>query len=326
MKDKVVSVASNNTGGTMLLTENNNLYVCGINKFYCLDNNSKDYSTPLLINKPFSLIVSKIVLGYSNSLLLTNNGQVYTKGDNTKYQTGNMTTTEDIKEWFNLPLPNDHIAIEASACNEYFLLILKRIGSTEQRLFSIGKFDDGRSGVNTDSSYRLQPCFSVEHIDFSTCYSREDSSAAITSDGRLYTWGFNYYGSLGINSSESSIRKPTLVDCFDYKTTIVEHISISSNHSFVIAKENNINKLYSSGYYYYAATGHEESKIKYEEVRYNKDNGIPISCFVTNYQSFILMMNLMKKEQFTCLSSLNESSDTSEIICSLEYSTIEKRE
>ena len=224
----------------------------------------------------------------TNVLIILENGLAFSMGANNYHQTGYRESQDDVLKWYQLPLPSGYFIVDCSIGYEFYLLIIKD-NTNRNRLYSIGCNSNGRAGVGSITNNKLQLCHNVEDEEFKFIATSAYSSAAITTAGKLYTWGCNSPSNLGHESTED-ITTPLLVETLkDYE---VEDIGISTYHSVVITKSPR--KLFVCGEDKYKACGTTsmESEI-YKTFTENIDfnTKIPVGVYCSEYQTYILTID-----------------------------------
>jgi len=147
---------------TVALTDNHKVYTWGYNEYYQLGTGDIANKTlPTNITSNFNLDESDYIIqvetGYMHSIALTNNGKVYTWGDNSVGQLGtdeysDTTLPIDITFFFNLNL-NEVIISTALGGNHSLAL------TSEGRVFSLGLNFSMQlgDGTNTTRTAPLEP-------------------------------------------------------------------------------------------------------------------------------------------------------------------------
>jgi uncharacterized repeat protein (TIGR02543 family) len=167
------------------------------------DGTNTESLTPIEITSNFSLFdsekITSISFGYSFSTAITSIGRVFTWGTNTNGQLGNGNNLDN-----NTPQAISFISLEsgeivsnvvAGQNQSIALTNFGRVfswGSNSSHQLGDGTNIDRNIPVNITSSFNLS---GLENITMVASGSRH--SAAITSTGRIFTWGFNLYGQLG---------------------------------------------------------------------------------------------------------------------------------
>jgi hypothetical protein len=152
--------------------------------------------------------ITSVELGKDQSSALSSTGRVFTWGLNDSGQLGNNSTTNslvpiDITSRFNLG--SNYTIISLSVGNSH----LSALSSTG-RVFTWGLNDSGQLGNNSTTN-------SLVPIDITSRFNLgsndkiislslgRDQSSALSSTGRVFTWGWNGSGQLGNNSTTNSL-------------------------------------------------------------------------------------------------------------------------
>ena len=310
-KEGIVGVWVNNYNASILLTKQNNLYGCGNNNEFCLTNQlgkNATATTPFLMT-PIKQKVKEIACGFKSSFFILEDGSAMTVGSNQYHQCGSMGG-ETNGEYFHLLPPSGGRFRHVVAGEEYFILLVDE-QNLKGRLYSMGCNEYGRAGVGRDTSNRLQKCKGVECYEFTVISSRNDATAAITSTGELYTFGYNGEGALGICSTSDAL-KPTLVESLsDY---ICEDVGISHHHMLIIARNKHTGEkcAFSCGTSEYSSLGCERNQLKVlvptliPFFKQDAPTQQPIRVSVSRFQSYFLTMesqmqwDLIQYQNSTC--------------------------
>ena len=140
--------------------------------------------TPYYVNRIPDKVV-EIACGTEHSLVLTQKGEIYAMGSNTKGQLGTGGPTR------GSALP---VFIEE--------LSFTRVSKVRAGFFSAALSSDGQLYVWGQGSFgefytphRVKSAKKLDILDFQV--SREGAAALLTRAGKLYTWGPNDFGQLG---------------------------------------------------------------------------------------------------------------------------------
>jgi len=187
------------------LSSEGRLFVWGWNNYGQLGNGTTtDQMTPTNITSQFSLnaeeTITRVFLGDYHSSAITSEGRLFTWGYNSKGQLGDNTTTDkllptDITSQLNLNIGES--VISASLGEEYSCAV-----TSLGRLFTWGNNTFGQLG-DTSTTNSLTPTditvqFELNNEEMIVSASLGgDHSSAITSVGRIFTWGYNFSGQLG---------------------------------------------------------------------------------------------------------------------------------
>ena len=159
-------------------------------------------------------IVTKVYAKEGKSYAITSNGKVYAWGLNLKKELGLGKKTETyIKTPQEVTIPDNRV-VSRLALGEHHTLALTEDG----KLYAWGKNKDGRLGIvtyffmnmfrKTDRSFKYTateiPFFQdKEVIDIA---AGQEHSLAMTSDGKVYSWGCNSFGQLGLGMEDTYLR------------------------------------------------------------------------------------------------------------------------
>jgi alpha-tubulin suppressor-like RCC1 family protein len=186
------------------------------------DGTTTDRLTPVDITSEFNLNAEEMIietfLGSSHSLAITSEGRIFTWGSNSAGQLGDGTTTDrltpvDITSKFNLNA--GEMIIQASLGSVHSSAI-----TSEGRIFTWGHNFGGKLGDGTTTN-RLTP----KDITSEFNLNAEETiiqvslggyhSSAITSEGRIFTWGENEYGQLGDGTTTSNSTPVNITSKFN---------------------------------------------------------------------------------------------------------------
>jgi len=155
---------------TLIATKDHFVFSCGSGEYGQLGTNSTSNSLELAeITTLKGLHVALLSCGWSHSVALLENGCVYVWGNASYYQLGLGTeTNEDTKQFLETTPPNS-----------------KKINTTLK--------------IPDQLIPKLLP--SLNGVIFVACGMRH--TAAVTKDGRVFTWGHGKFGQLGHNDKLS---------------------------------------------------------------------------------------------------------------------------
>jgi alpha-tubulin suppressor-like RCC1 family protein len=160
--------------------------------------------TPTLIETAFD--VADIACGSSHCGVIDTEGRAYLWGDNGNRmggggQLGNNSYSSSIVPSLNEALAEEGVKISSLSCGESHTLFLSDSGD----VYSCGMAEYGRLGIidnwNTDAlvPHRLTEVFGEDKIiQVSAGFNH---SMALTSNGRIYSWGRNDQGQLGLGDT-----------------------------------------------------------------------------------------------------------------------------
>lgn len=161
-----------------------------------------------------SVTVKKVVMyGYDGVLFAVKSDGLYSWGENTYGQTGtgenttgvtNVTTPKKVKV---INAVNDKVKDILFINDSVFCLL------ESGKLYSWGDNRDGILGQGKDTSVDVfEPVLVMDNVtDISNSGTYQATMFAVTKDGSLFSWGSNYYNTLGYTSAVS-INIPTKIE------------------------------------------------------------------------------------------------------------------
>jgi alpha-tubulin suppressor-like RCC1 family protein len=287
---KVVNfeIASSSSAGYVHLAaidSGGQLYLWGFNLDGALGIGNTSYHNyyPTPANGPtgaFSSGIKQVALfmygnSYANTLVLTNDGQVYAAGQQDYGQFGNNSTTSyssftQCYKSLGVPVSNIVKIVNSSSASFQTHFLIDNTG----QVWAAGLNNQGQLADNTATTskyFKLIPNL-TNVVDMGVSgASTYASMCAITSNGNVYTWGYNGYGQLG--TGDTTYRKVvTLIPALNGIGSKVISSSTDSNGN-VIGVLGKDGFLYVSGYY---AWGQYDS---YSSVQ-STFNSIPLANIV----------------------------------------------
>jgi len=234
--------------------------------------------------------VIDVELGNYFSMAITSNGRIFTWGQNSYGQLGNGNNADSLVP---IELPQSSFDSEMITSIVAFEYSSAAYTSTGQ-LFTWGNNQQGQLGDGTKTStnvpIEITSNFALNVDEKITKFSFGGYHAvAITSDGRLFTWGIDNTGQLGNGSTSSGeVLVPTPIDSTVFGGDTITDISTGFCHNEAVSSSG---KLYTWGCNNLGQLGDGTTTIIYEPVE------IPASSFggelIVNvdagpYQSFAI--------------------------------------
>ena len=327
-KEKIINIATGNCTTSVLLTEKGNLYALGKNEDNFLKlqktNNKTSIKIPLLLHIQNNINIISMSIGYKNCFVIDSLGELYGIGDNTR---GQITDDldEKIEEWTKIELPDGCKRFLQCANGDRYLLCLVEDYKGNGKIYARGINRNHECGIKSDDERyvsKFTQCDETSGLNFKSIYTRNNRSAAITINGKLYIWGqkiiTNYIHNTNENDDNDSDRSdrkkrnkedgekdipcPTLVQ-FEpsLENSIIDQVAISNTHILAIGRVlengNYIKKLFACGNNKKGALGLEISSFsdknmidKLTEVKI-KENLIPIKLSIGIHRSFVLCVD-----------------------------------
>lgn len=205
---------------TLVITESGQLYSFGGNSLGQLGRETNPEPmkwanpTPTLVELPGQDgPVVKIATGRESSFAVTESGQLYSFGDNRYgplgYQANSGPTTDPFENSHQtptlVPLPDPVVDVAAGSLHTLAL-------TDKGQLYAFGKNTFGGLGNSTNNQTQEAnptptlislPSGAGQIEDFSAGY---EDSFVLTSKGRLYSFGWNYFGELGRTTNNKSLK------------------------------------------------------------------------------------------------------------------------
>ena len=242
LKVKAVSCGYSHTA---IITEDGNLYSFGSNDYGQLglgDNTNRD--RPILVTVPDGLKVKVVSCGGNYTMIITEDGNLYSFGYNTFGQLGLGDNTE--KDRPILVTVPDGLKVKDVSCGGNHTVIMMEDGN----LYSFGGNNWGQLGLGDNINRDIPTLVTVpDALKVKAVSCGGSYTAIITNVGNLYTFGRNEYGRLGLGDfTDKNI--PTLVTVPDGLK--VKTVSCGSMHTAIITENGN---LYTFGNNYYGQLG-----------------------------------------------------------------------
>jgi alpha-tubulin suppressor-like RCC1 family protein len=199
--NKFIFVASG-ARNSAAIAESGDLYTWGANSYGQIGNGTTSTSvkTPTKITVGTAgTKVKEVSIGDHFMAAMTEDGTLYAWGSNALGQLGNGTTTSRAAPG-KVTIGSDWKVKAFSAKSYGHILAVTQSGD----LYAWGRNTYGQVGNGTTAQQKtpvqVMPGSSVK---FDLVAAGHDNSLAITTDGKLYTWGYNGCGLLGIGSTSS---------------------------------------------------------------------------------------------------------------------------
>ena len=248
INESIIQVALGNEFSSAL-TSKGNLFMWGWNSQGQLGNETTVGSTtPYMINEFFELYenekILKVSLGASHASALTSEGRLFTWGANWDGQLGdgsysNQLTPVDITHQFNL--------IEYENITQISLGISHSSALTsEGRVFIWGVNSNGElgDGLTTNQPIPLDITNHFNLVNEETIVSvilGAAHSNVLTSEGRVFMWGYNIYGQLGDGTNLSKNLPNDITDIFNLdENEIILKSSLGFFHSSMLTSSSRL--------------------------------------------------------------------------------------
>ena len=252
-------------GGSIAKDSNGKLYSWGYNLDGRLGNGTTENSSmPVCIsdieNSPLKGKNIVDVHNYGSTIIAKDsNGKLYTWGKNNYGQLGNGTTTNSsmpicINDIENSPLKGKNIV---NIYRNNSAIIAK---DSDGKLYSWGSNSSGELGNGTTENSSMPICINdienspLKGKNIVDIYYGNSTIIVKDSDGKLYSWGSNYYGKLGNGTTDDSSMPICISDIENSPLKEKKIVNIYTGDDTIIAKDSD-GKLYSWGYNEYGQLG-----------------------------------------------------------------------
>jgi len=244
---------------TLALTSNGTLYAWGSNSWGQLGDGTTDFSqAPINISARIGGITFKrIAAGWGHSLALDNENNLYSWGSNPLGELGLGSTlpfpdgcadpgSQSICEWSvtptNISALYDDIKFEEIAAGTHFSLALTSDGTLYT--WGVNKFGALGNASTTDSSTPINISALNNDIKFEKIAAAKggpgEHALALTSDGKVYAWGYNISGQLRVSSTDTCGPDPCQLTpalaLLDAQGTFID-IAAGTEHSYALASD-----------------------------------------------------------------------------------------
>ncbi|XP_034391869.1 probable E3 ubiquitin-protein ligase HERC4 [Cyclopterus lumpus] len=237
-REKIQAVVCGDDDGVTLLSKGG--------KVLCVDTTCTYIPKPL---EAFSNIaVSQVACGSRHSVALTQAGQVYTWGRDSRGQLGlgssasRSDSPQLLRSLSALPL------VQVAAGGEQSFAL-----SVSGGVFGWGGNDRGQLGLG-DTTDRPTPtpvcCLNTKKTIYISC--GKDHTAILTKNGAVFTFGSGQYGQLGHNSFADELRPRLVVELWGAKVT---KVACGRHHTLALTDSN---RVYSFGCGEHGQLGHGE--------------------------------------------------------------------
>ncbi|CAF1551114.1 unnamed protein product [Didymodactylos carnosus] len=174
--------------------------------------------------------VKEIACGYYHTALVSDDGSLYTFGNNSDQQLGRSSSEKQTGP-IHVPLPNP---VKSVACGNQHTAVLTDNG----HILVVGNGERGQLGLgrSLSSTERFEPVNEFKGKKVIAIDCGESHTAAIVGKGDLYTFGDGSHGKLGVKDGKvESEFLPRLVDKFRHLTVL--NVSCGGCHTILLAQE-----------------------------------------------------------------------------------------
>ena len=203
---RVVQVSAS-YGHALALTSAGTVFGWGYNADGELGDGTTDNALrPVTVHLPGRAHVTQVVAGYYHSLALTSTGAVLAWGDNSQGALGDGTTVNRLTP-VRVQLPAGTTVTQLSAGFLFSSALTSAHTVLDWGYNALGQLGDGTT-LNEDAPVEAQLPAGTSVASISTLYYGVE---ALASTGAVYSWGDNYFGDLGNDTTTSMSTVPTQV-------------------------------------------------------------------------------------------------------------------
>jgi len=229
--------------------------------------------SPTRVPLPPRCVIRELALGRSHALALSSHGTLYSWGLGTNGRLGHGNTLHRDSPTAVRALEEAGVAICALAAGAAHSLA----ADAEGTVWSWGCALGGCLGRAADAdalephrivSAQLTPSEVPDGVgrQVSMLSAGAQTSAAVTVDGRLFTWGLGAFYVLG-NGTMDDVHKPTELKCWCPKTSnkvcaTIKKVSLGSRHAAAVDGEDGT--LYTWGYGAHGQLGHGDGNANHK--------------------------------------------------------------
>jgi len=263
LNGKTITQVAAGTYHSIALASDGTVYTWGYNSYGQLGNgNNTDSNVPVAVLTSGVLsgkTITQVAAGNNHSIALASDGTVYTWGYNGYGQLGNGTSGPGTNS--NVPVAvytsgvlNGKTITQVAAGYNHTIAL-----ASDGTVYTWGDNYYGQLG-NGDNTNNSNIPVAVDMIGvlngktINQVAAGRYHSIALASDGTVYTWGYNYFGQLGINSNTDS-NIPVLVSGALIGKTITR-VAAGGSHSIALASDGTV---YTWGRNNYGQLGNENN-------------------------------------------------------------------
>lgn len=259
----VVQVASG-SDHTLAVTSTGQLYAFGENDYGQLgigtnSGTTTPNPTPALVTLPGATgTVARVAAGTNFSLVVTSTGQLYAFGSNQAGQLGTSSNygtvdANSTPKLVNLPGISGTVSQVAAGGGQSLAI------TTSGQLYSFGYNFFGQLGTTTNNEvikppYEAPTTVSLPSGSPAEVAAGDDFSLVMTSSGKLYSFGENDFGQLGVmtNSGDSAANPAPAAVMLSGASGTLSQIAAGSEHSLALTSSG---QLYAFGFNYSGQLG-----------------------------------------------------------------------
>jgi len=193
---------------------------------------NKSHFTPQPLS--FPMPVKALSCGGSHSLFITEDGRLYATGRGKEGQLG-TGSQESVLSPVEVQMPEGSGRVKAAECGKDFSVIATESG----QVFTFGSDDYGQLGLGQFARYAMTPkeVAVLAGKNVRSIAAGDYHAAAVTSDGKLYTWGYGRSGQLG-NGNTVDVSLPVLVR--ELQNLRVQSVACGCDHTVAVLESGEV--------------------------------------------------------------------------------------
>ena len=184
---------------TVFLTNDGKVYYCGLNNHGQLGQSTSTTTPSQITTNIGSLTISAIACGFYHTVFLTNDGKVYSYGDNVYGQLGRTLDTANPQTTPSIISTLNSFTISAIACGGSHTVFLTNDG----KVYSCGLNNHGQLGQST-STTTPSIISTLNSFTISAIACGGGHTVFLTNDGKVYSCGTNRHGQLGQSATTTT--------------------------------------------------------------------------------------------------------------------------
>jgi hypothetical protein len=232
---RIAKISTGYGGNAVAIDENGKVWTWGSNYAGELGNGTnEDSSAPICIsnNGPLQdVVVKDIALCHEIVMVIDSNGKVWAWGRNTDGQLGNGTNDNS-----NIPIcVNNYGSLQGSYIKSIYEVDYDYIIALDAngKIHSWGANSEGQLGNGTNENSNIPICISnsgpLQGVVIKEVQSYDRSTVAIDSNGKIWTWGYNYSGQLGNGTNVSSNIPICISNSGPLQGVVIKEVQSSGN-------------------------------------------------------------------------------------------------